>query len=370
MYDTVVLTTEGLTPEHWRHIEDQLQARYGVNAGTGEVDYLHYVSTILIPESACPVRLTVRTAKWIKMPGAKEPRKVDGIKSIRVEASLHRAMLGHNCFGGPDRFLPACRWLICRIAELLETTLPCADGWLVRRIDVAECFDLGSEDAVRAWIRSKSLIVYPRRQVHFWGDVGFGAPGTTTDLRAYAKGIQLRTVGGYKALCQIRKYDEAVEVMALATRCIRCELEIKADVWDRTPATVNTIDDEAMHLMYDRDWAKFIRPLDSDGCIARTPIEVEHRLQAAYPTGWLGLYGVWCQLAVRGEGWYRQHIGGSTWRTQRAKFERARISWTDSNILSLSGPLDLADFCPTRDSSYRLSETHHSVEAKLAAHTI
>lgn len=358
MLDTIVMTTEYLTEAEYQLIQNQLQARSGVEPATGEVKYLRYVSSIAVPTTGTVLRFTVDTAKWVKMPGERAPYRVAS-KTFRIEGSLHKGMHGHNVYGGPVDPQKAMSWLLLEVSCLLGVEMPELEHWFVRRLDVAECFDLGSLDNVRGWIRAKSLVVYPRREVHFWGDLGLAVSGTTTDLRAYAKGPQFHKEGGYQTLLKCRGIDTAFEVSRLADKVLRCEVEIKAPRLEKLPdkGRADTITREWLeHEVYDAEWRKFLRPIDSDTRMVHTAVEVASRLQSAYPDGWLSLYVVWCVLAIRGEAWYRAEVGASTWPKQRRKLEAASVSWESTNVLTIDSPASLQNFAPLLGAIERLTE--------------
>src|SRR6185312_13784550 len=120
--------------------------------------------------------------------------------------------------------------------------------------------------------------------------------------------------------------EVAFEVSQMADKILRCEVEIKAPKLEAHPSKgrADLVTREWLHEeMYDKEWRKFLRPIDSDSRMVHTAVEVANRLLHTYPDGWLSLYMVWCILAVRGEGWYRTQVGASTWRHNRAKLEKA-----------------------------------------------
>ena len=358
MLDTIVMTTEALTEEHYQIIQPQLQARSGVEPATGEVKYLRYVSSPAVPSTGAMLRLTVDTAKWVKMPGERHPYKVQS-KSFRVEGSIQKAMHGHNVFGGPVNPQEAIWWLVNQVACLLECEMPTLEHWFVKRIDVAECFDLCSLENVRGWIRAKSLVVYPRRDVHFWGDMGLAVNGTTTDLRAYAKGPQFHKEGGYRALLNCSSPEVAFEVSRRAESILRCEVEIKSPKLEKMEhkGRADMITREWLHEeIYDGEWRKFLRPVDSDSRMVHTAVEVANRLQTTHPDSWFSLYMVWLALAVRGEQWYKTQVAASTWRGQRAKLEAAAVSWESTNILTIDAPTSLQHFAPLLGAIERITE--------------
>lgn len=355
MLDTVVLTTEHLTAEQYTVIQEQLQARSGTDMSTGEVVYLRFVAAIPVPTSGASVRCTVDTSKWIKEPGQKTPHRVP-CKSFRVEGSIHKAMHIHNVFGGESKPQPALEWYLGLVGTLLGVSLPSLEHWQVARLDFAASFDLSSLDNVRGWIRAKSLVVYPRRQVNFYSDLGMEAPGTTTTLRAYAKGPQFHKEGGYSRMLQMATTDKAFDISRIAQRVLRCEIEIKPAKLESMITSAADLTEDCLRSLYESEWRKFLRPLDDDQRLAHTAVEVCSRLQTEYPGAWLGLYQIWCLLAVRGEQWYRQHVAASTWRGQRAKLEAAYVSWESTNVLTIDAPEDVSSFFPSLQEPRRLTE--------------
>lgn len=346
MYDTVVLVTDALSPEQWKAIEEQCQARYGVNAGTGEVDYLHFTVSLNVPETACPVRLTIRTARWIVFPGEKAPRKVDGLKSLRIECSLTRLYQGHTVYGGPSQIWGACLHLVSRVADVLQAELPPLDCWKASRIDVAYSYNMGCEEAVRSWIRGQSLRTHPRRVVHFWGDSGFSAEGSVHTIRAYAKGEKFDSEGGMKGLLMCRPYEEALTVRQIARNVLRCE--VQWDCKDDMPMT--DLFDIDLVSVYDHEWALFMGSSEQREDY-RSAASVWDCLSNHLGEHALRYYQTWCVLAVRGEGWYKEHVTRKTWYAYRNMFRKLHVGWNGTDVLALSanqaGPL----FIPTHSDA-------------------
>lgn len=355
MLDTVVLTTEHLTEEQYQHIQLQLQARSGVEPATGEVKYLRYVSSLAVPTTGSVLRVTVDTAKWVKMPGERNPYRI-AMKSLRIEGSVHKAMHSHNVYGGEPDPQAGLAWFVATVGAMLSCPLPALEWWKVNRIDFAAAFDLGSLANVRGWIRAKSLVVYPRREMEFFSDLGFRAVGTSTTLKCYAKGPQFHKEGGYHALLKASNPDHAFEVSRIADRVLRCEVEVKTPKLESMIENASELTEGALRFVYETEWRKLLRPIDSDSRMAHTAMEVASRLTSRYPDNWFSLYLIWLALAVRGEQWYRQQVAASTWRAQRAKLEAACVSWENTNILTLDGPEDIQTFYPALSEARLLSE--------------
>ena len=355
MLDTVVMTTEYLTEPEYQIIQAQLQARSGVEPSTGEVKYLRYVQSLAVPTTGAMLRLTVDTTKWVKMPGEKSPYKMFS-KCFRVEGSVHKAMHGHNVYGGEPDPQAALSWLLNVVADMLSCPMPSLDHWNLVRADFAASFDLGSLANVRGWIRAKSLVVYPRREMEFFSDLGFRAVGTTTSLKCYAKGPQFHKEGGYQALLRCSSPEHAFEVSRIADRTLRCEIEMKAPILAKQSEDAEGVSEGFMRFRYEHEWRKLLRPIDSDSRTIHTAVEVASRLESCYPDGWLHLYLVWCAVAIRGEKWYSNEVHANTWYVSKLKLEKANVSWVDTDVLTLSGPQEIAGFFPSLDEPRRQTE--------------
>ena len=355
MLDTVVMTTEYLTEPEYQIIQAQLQARSGVETVTGEVKYLRYVASIAVPTTGSVLRFTVDTAKWVKMPGEKQPYKVQS-KSFRVEGSVHKAMHGHNVYGGETDPQAALCWLLSLVADMLSCPMPALEHWCISRADYAASFDLGSLANVRGWIRAKSLVVYPRREMEFFSDLGFRAVGTTTTLKCYAKGPQFHKEGGYQALLKCSSPERAFEVSRIAERTLRCEIEMKAPLLTKESDDAEGVSEGFMRFTYEHEWRKLLRPIDSDSRMVHTSNEVASRLKDTYPDDWKQLFLVWCALAIQGESWYRKAFDASTFRKNRVKLDKAAVSWENTNILKIDSPESLQNFFPSLSEHRRMDE--------------
>jgi len=105
-----------------------------------------------------------------------------------MEGSVHKAMLGHNVWGGPRNLSASVSWLVADVSRRLGLELPEWSSWDLMRADWAETYDLGSYDNVQDYVRSLNAARFPRRQPHRYGDDSLLFPGRVTSLRLYHKG--------------------------------------------------------------------------------------------------------------------------------------------------------------------------------------
>ena len=363
MIDTVVLQTP-LDSNLYRHIRGYMSEKRSVSTQTGEVDYLLYAlrSTAGMSEVNCSIKLN----QWQVLPGSRQPKKVMLDEPIlTIEGSVHKAMLGHNVFSGPRKIQPALRWYLHEVGELFETDMPELKHWLIYRLDVAEIYDLGSEGNVISWINARKLALYPRRNVQFFANRGLSASGTTTVLRAYAKGQQHFSSGGYaatKRLC----HSTYKEIAAEACRYLRCELQINRDklfsLHSNAPfATIVT--EDTVYSLYDSEWAKFMQEAAYDTPAVRASSDVFAVLKQTYPELAVTLFGAWTIMATQGEGFYKENTSPATFRRHRSLLRDCNVSWFGTDLVIANCPI--ADFVPKVDSPLRMLATHPIVEAYL-----
>lgn len=137
---------------------------------------------------------------------------------------------------------------------------------------------------------------------------------------------------------------------------LRCEIEVKPPKLEKLIENASDLTEGTLRSIYDEEWRKLLRPIDSDSRMVHTAAEVASRLEATYPDGWGQLFLVWCCLAIQGEAWYRRTFDASTFRKNRAKLEAAEVSWESTNVLKIDAPADLQNFYPGLSESRRLTE--------------
>lgn len=364
MLDTVVLCNRKLPFEMLETVKETLTARYGVNPVSGEVSYVLFSGKGAFPESGGTYSCTIRSSRYIRGEGDTAPVKRDCYPEILIEASLHKAMLGHNVHGGPTEWLPSIRYLLHEIGkdtgtDLLSTEL---GDWMVRRVDVAEVFDLGSEKAVKLWLRSLRDREFPRRTLHWW-DWGLMADGSTTCLRAYAKGEEFDAVGRKQA----RQRYEPEEVKALgdhARRLLRIEVEIKRglldDAFEHIPSVLD-IREDWLNGLFDDEWGKFVRESrHPEGTLVTDALEVRERLRERYGNRVGVLFPAWACMASLGEEGLRDVVSRSTFYKLRHDLEAAGVAWIGTTLYHgmAASPIH---FVPQRTSGYRQVDKHPRV---------
>ena len=232
------------------------------------------------------------------MKGRTYTEKRESAPYVHIEGSVHKALLGHNVFGGPLDPVAAAFWFITDISRRLDVTLPDAHWWVWDRVDWSEAYNLGSYDAVEEFIRGLSFARYPRRKCLRYSSESVMFPGVTTAMKLYHKGPEfykhdngrIEKMGG----------NRATLLRSIAETLLRVEASIKsrklkAD-YGRRP-TVGLLSREYLETTHDREINRILAEGESDVEVVRKNEEVSNRLQSLYGTK-LGnsLFGIWSLL--------------------------------------------------------------------------
>jgi II/X family phage/plasmid replication protein len=276
-----------------------------------------------------------------------------------IEGSVHKAMMGHNCYGGPVSFQPTVKWFLDTIAETLKITLPNSDLWEVERVDWAECFQL-EYSAISDFIHTMGLASFPRRdrQKRTYGKecVFFG--GTTTAIKVYHKGPEFSS-HDRKRVDKMFGRLEGHRLQLTANDIMRVETSIKAkklhaDLGDHV--TVVQVTDDYLEAVHDRECQRLMKEGKSEMETVRNAHDVKRRLYDTYDGPLASsLYCTWVQLSTLGEDEVRKEMKRRTWYLHKKQLISAGISWqgTDVQIVKTSIP---KGFSITRNSPWRMRE--------------
>lgn len=290
---------------------------------------------------------------------------------IRIEGSVHKAILGHNVFGGPLEVLPAARWFVGEIARRLGVQLPPADEWTIRRIDWAEAYLLPCKEAISEWFQGLSQARFPRRTVVKYGDQSVNAPGATMTTKQYHKGPEFMKHDYARLRDAGMDVGELVRLQELADRILRCEVEIRGRKLARDfggAATCGVVTREYLEGVHDVEIRRLLKEADGAMEIVRNHLEVSRRLQGTYNAELSSrLFGTWMQLAALGEQTVRGTMKKATWYWQRKKLIDAGVSWNAADVCIVP-TLSLLPFgfSPMRGNPLRMTEEAAEVRKALA----
>jgi len=368
-YDTIGIRSPFLPEFIALEIERQCTLRQGIEIETGGI--LYQLTTGQL-EGSFDSRISVRVEReeWTKDDDSNSavPFRVVSEPYIYIEGSVHKALMGHNVFGGPTDFRKSCKFLIGLVSKLINMLLPSVDRWFVKRVDVSEIYNLGSFDACQEWFRGFVLSEFPRRQVTRYGTTGIYAPGSTTCVKFYHKGPEF----GKHDRKRLKRYWDAQkvdELQSFANGIIRCEIEIKSKklVYDfGTLPLVKNVTDEYLNAVHDREAVKLLREGTGDMNLVRRSEAVQERLFDSYSPRLAGLLlSTWSRLTIFGEKEVKKTMPERTWYRQKKQLESVGVSWKATDIMLKNITLVPQDFSPVRSDSRRLEVESPEVIAQL-----
>ena len=369
--DTVGIRSPYLSEEIAARFERVSVLREGTDLQTG--DKLYCITTGHLSGSYdSRISFRVEREEW-QQSKAGGTFKAPSPPFVYIEASVHKATLGHNVYGGPESFQPAVRWLIALVEELLGIELPMADAWMVDRVDWAEVYQLPSYEACEEWFRGLNAADYPRRKVHRYGLSGLYAAGRTTAVKFYHKGPEFHKHDRSR-LKNALAAEEFLDLQLLANTLIRAEVELHTrklqyDFGHRP--LVAEITDEYLKRVHDQEVTRLLKDGAKEMETVRQALEVEKRLYSVYDARLAGvLLGTWYRLAAFGEDYIKKNksIPRPTFYRHRKLLVDAGITWLGSDVVLKKSSLIPAGFVPVRSDSRRLQGQHPTVTQKLAAY--
>lgn len=376
--DTIGLRSPFLSEKQAQKIEQACTRRQGVRMASGEL--LYSITTESLKGSwDSRISIKIERERWRKdfsqwEPGKRTPVcKMPCEPCIYVEASVHKALLGHNVCGGPVSFAISAAFLVDKLQDLLDCELPCVDTWEVRRIDVAEVYELPSYEAVEEFFRGVQLAEFPRRKVRKYDLTGFYVGGYSTAVKLYHKGPEFRH-HDYKRLKQFMSLSELDDLQVKANRILRAEVEIKARKLEYDfghPPLVKEISDAYLEKVHDSEMWKLLREGADEMKQVRTAYAVKNRLLDVYGSRLSSpLYGVWVEFSTLGEDVVKASMKRATFYKYRKLLVDAGVSWHATDVMLKNFSLVPEGFSPVRSDSRRLVVEAPQVVEKLARYRV
>lgn len=364
MIDTLKLKSPYISEELASAVEQKLVLRTAVDNATG-VELYAISSGSLEGSYASTVAVNVCRRDWQRLSVPqfidRKGAMVEFLESppyLTIEGSVHKAMLGHNCFGGSENLQAQVHWFVSDLGRRLGVELPDASEWVVQRVDTSEVYDLGSFEGVQEYIRGLSFARYPRRKVNRYGCESVMFMGNTTTLKFYHKGPEFGK-HDKKRLAEIFGEAYTTELHLTANSLLRVEVtikaqKIKADYGD--DVTIERIGPNWAGEIYDREVGKVLREGRAEMEKVRTNDAVHDRLYDVYEDRLASvLYGTWLKFSAQGEDRVRGSMKRSTFYLHRKQLADAGVSWNGTDVYVASGVLAFPEsFSPVRSDPRRL----------------
>ena len=364
MLDTVKLESPELGGRIAGEIERRCVRRTGVVLDSGDVLYEITAGSLA---GSWDSRMSVRVMRE-RWTGAGELQPC--APYVLLEGSVHKALLGHNVHGGPEGLQASCEWLLDDVGGRVGVKLPPASEWLVRRVDVAQVYELPDFAAVEEYVWGLNSAQYPRRSVARYGQESIFAAGRASAVKAYHKGLEFAKHDG-KRLRGIMPDAEVLELQLRANRMLRWEVSVKAKKLDEDHSgkpSVSQVEDSYLEALHYREVRRLVREGEADVKTVRKHKDVRDRLLHQYNERKAGLlFGTWHQLVTLGEKETRRHMADRTYHRHKKELIDAGVSWIGSDVLVVPKVSSLpADFSPTKRDPRRVAGEDLEVTRKLA----
>ena len=384
MIDTLKLKKRLVDERQAAVVEQRCETLMRWSNETGE-ERFRFVNGTLPGSWSTNIAVNVRREEWKRFPATRSSKAqtvlVNCSPYLTIEGSVHKALLGHNVFGGPLEPAPAAAWYADYVCDLLGISSGEIADWTCTRVDAAEAWEFGQYEVVEEFIHSMRVARYPRRQPHLYGDTGILFGSTNVAVKAYHKGAEFQK-NDWKGVRDSLGLERAEELLGVANGILRTEISVKSK---RLKLEANLRADKSggyvpempvvqlkrewLEALHDTEVARIVHEGKADMNTVRTHTVVNERLRLVYDVRLAELlFGVWMQLSALGEEAYKRRVPRSTFYWQRKKLEAAGVSWLGSDIGVLETNVIPLDFSFRRDSSYRLRAQAAEVTAALASY--
>lgn len=385
MIDTIGLESPTIPECLAQRIESQSILRRAVDMVSGELLY-QLTSCQLEGSYDSRIHISVKRERFQSIQTVDYIREVDSLGKghkrrvqtvlvscepyLYLEGSVHKALLGHNVFGGTADFQVVAYWLLGRVGDLLGVDLLGLGQWVVRRCDVAECFQLDSFSAVQEYFRGLNSAEYPRRPVTRYGASGIYAPGYITTVKMYHKGVEFLKHDRPR-LSKRLSIEQLTELQEQANLIVRTEVEIKARkfVYDfGRLLQIGEVDQKYLDRIYDEGVRKLLKEGEDHVKVVRSAVNVERRLYNVYSSRQAGvLLGTWYRLSAMGESRVKEQLPERTFYRHRRLLKMAGCGWLGTDVTVRNLSLVPQDFVPVVGDSRRLIGVHPLVLEQLQA---
>jgi len=387
MYDTVVLKSPEIDLETKDKILNFCNRYEGIDFATGEILY-SFTRGELEGSYDYRIRICVDNMEYVKE-DTLTPVKVRTYWHVKVECSLHKLMMNHNCFGGPCDIQRSIAYLVKFLEEVMDVKFPVYHWWEVYQVDVARIFRFQDKQICKKIIENLKNSYYSRRKPMVF-DTSVMFSGSTTTNKFYWKGPEFekhdyKRINKYirrevdlsysedngdrkrSSLVMLKmKYDKILE---RAMRIIRFECSVKfrklKELFDSEKVFVYMLHDKTLENCMNEELRKIIKEDDSMDIVRRSDLVLE-RLKSLFDTRLANsLYSVWCQIVQFGEEKTRKEMSKATFYKYRKLLIESGVSWTCSTVNLKLFSIVPADFS-FLNNNYVLDEVDQEVLKKLS----
>lgn len=387
MYDTIILKSPEIDVETKEKVLNFCNRYEGVDFNTGEILY-SFTKGELEGSYDYRIRITVDNMEYVKE-DTQTPVKVPTYWHLKVECSLHKLLMNHNCFGGPCDIQKSISYLVKFLEDVMNVKLPLYHWWQVLQVDVSQIYMFRDKSICKKVIENLKNNYYTKRKTRCY-DTSVMFSGSTTTLKFYWKGPEFEKHDYKRMVRYIRreldlnvgkvdgdkqnpiltnllfKYNKILE---RAMRIIRFECSVKVrklkELFQSETVYVFMLHDRVLHDCMKYELRKVIKEDESMDIVRRSDLVLE-RLKKLHGTSLANaIYSTWAQMVQFGEENTRQGMSKATFYKYRKILIENGVSWTTSTVNLKPFSIVPADFSFLNDN-YVVNEVDHEVSKKLS----
>lgn len=203
---------------------------------------------------------------------------------IEIEGSYHKVINGYNSHNGFYNLQSIVNWLIGAIENAYNIKLPTLKHWFLQRIDIAICFDLGTNEDVRKYINNLSLCSFPRRNnIKHYQDESIYCSGTSSTLKIYNKMLEFKKHDMKKMFNLNFNIDNYLDKIKGFVR-FECEIKKKKleSIYCKKYIRVRNVSYNDFYEVWKCEFMKLLNMFESDLTIVRNKEDIKRRLYTCY----------------------------------------------------------------------------------------
>lgn len=375
LYDTISLVSPYISEDLASNIEKSVAMvkKQGIALDSGEILY-EITDGQLEGSFDSRLQVVIHRSEFVRPHSdGQAPVKKESKPYVQLSGSVHKAMLGHNIFGGPNCFQLAACWMVNLIERLLvgrQEILPNGLCWTVRRVDVANVYRMPNYESIESWFRAMKMSEFPRRQPQTYAGSGIYFPGSTTTLKFYHKGKEFFK----RDRRRLRNWlddGQLTEIQLLANEILRVETEVKARklkydfgympfVWEVT--------DQYLQKLHEREVVKVLNLAKEMPVKVRNTEAVKNRLFSNHKSNLAGaLFSTWVRLSTFGEQKVKKEMAKKTFYRHKKLLREAGCDWNGSDLQIVENEsYIIKGFEPLPGDSHWLNFVAPEVKEKLS----
>lgn len=215
--------------------------------------------------------------------GNGEKYKFVNMYFIEIEGSYHKIVRGYNSHNGFYNIQNIAYDFIKLTEQAYNVTLPTLKHWFLQRVDIALCYDLGSQNNVETYIDNLNSCNYPKRKLKHYEGESIYLTGTTTTLKIYNK------------LKEFEKHDlkkfqntdfNLPEYLNEINGFVRFECEIKKkklqSFYGENFIRISNVNYADLKKIWTQEFSKLLKLLNGDLKIIQDRASISNRLQNCF----------------------------------------------------------------------------------------